>query len=91
MLFEDAFNKYIKDQPAAGFGFELLKAVKQPDGYVKEIGGYYTRYANGYRLMIYGESLGETPVQESLILDKEDIVIARDTEDLKWPARADDM
>ena len=86
MRFEEAFDMYIKDQPVKEFGFEFLKAVKQPDGFSREIGGYYSRYANGYRLMIYGESLGETPIQEALILDAEDIVIARDTEDLRQPS-----
>jgi hypothetical protein len=84
MAFEEAFDKFIKDQPITCCGFQLLKRVQQPDGYFRELGGYYTTFANGYRLMFYGENLEQTPVQEALILDPHDVVIARDTEDLRW-------
>ena len=85
MLFEEAFNHFIKGQPINTCGFELLKHVKQPDGFNAEIGGYYTSFNNGYRLMFSGASLGNTAIQEALILDPADIIIARDTEDLRWP------
>lgn len=90
MLFEEAFDTYIKGQEITECGFQLLKNVKQPDGHFRELGGYYTTFANGYRLMFYGESLGQTPVQEALILDSNDIVIARDTEDLRWATADND-
>ncbi len=85
MLFDEAFDKYIKGRSITSCGFQLLKKVKQPDGYFREIGGYYTCFDNNYRIMFYGESLAKTPIQEALILDPDDIVVARDTEDLRWP------
>ncbi len=84
MLFADAFATYIKGQTIQHCGFQLLKRVQQPDGYFRELGGYYTTFSNGYRLMFYGENLEQIPVQEALILDANDVVIARDTEDLRW-------
>lgn len=85
MLFKEAFEIFVKGQPVTHCSFELLKHVKQPDGYYKEVGGYYTAFANGYRLMFCGQTLEQTAIQEALILDANDIVIARDTEDLRWP------
>jgi hypothetical protein len=89
MVFEEAFEKFIKGQSITACGFQLLKRVKQPNGFYTELGGYYTSFENGYRLMFYGESLDQTPVQEALIVDADDIVIARDTEDLRWPGGAE--
>lgn len=85
MLFSQAFNEYILHQKITGWGFQLNKTVTLRNGFNKDIGGYYTEYENGYRMMISGESLGETPVQEALIIDPEGIPVAKDTEDCRWP------
>jgi hypothetical protein len=83
MIFEEAFTAYIQNQVVVSWGFQLLTTIKQPNGYLRDIGGYYTLYENGYRLIISGESLGKTPIQEALILDQEGMPVARDTEDLR--------
>jgi hypothetical protein len=83
MTFEKAFLAYIQNQIIVAWGFQFLITIKQRDGYSRDIGGYYTEYANGYRLIISGESLGKTPIQEAIILDPEGMPVARDTEDLR--------
>jgi len=80
--FEKAFEVYILNQKVTGWGFLKLYSVLQSNGYYRDLGGYYTEYENGYRLIINGENLGQTPVQEALILDPQGIPIARDVEDL---------
>ena len=54
-----------------------------PDGFYTFTCGYYTEFENGYKLMASGESLGQTPVQEALIINPDGIPIARDTEDIR--------
>jgi hypothetical protein len=83
MNFEKAFDAFILHQRVSGRGFQLLTSIRQKDGYFRDIGGYYTVFENGYQLMINGESLGTTAIQEALILDPESMVIARDTEDMR--------
>jgi hypothetical protein len=83
MTFEEAFTAYIQNQKVVSWGFQLLITIKQPNGYSRDIGGYYTLYENGYKLIISGESLGKTPIQEAIILDVEGMPVARDTEDLR--------
>jgi hypothetical protein len=56
MIFEEAFTAYIQNQVVVSWGFQLLTTIKQPNGYLRDIGGYYTLYENGYRLIISGES-----------------------------------
>lgn len=85
MLFSNAFDQFIKDKAIKECGFRLLEKIKQPDGYSVDIGGYYTLFENDYSIVFSGASLGETAIQEALILDNKNIVIARDTEDLRWP------
>ena len=84
MTFGEAFTAHIQNQIVEDWGFQLLTTIKQPNGYSRDIGGYYTLYKNGYKLIISGESLGKTPVQEAIILDPNGIPVARDTEDLRW-------
>ena len=43
----------------------------------------FSEFENGYKLMVSGESLGETPVEEALIIYPNGIPIARDTEDIR--------
>ncbi len=83
MTFEEAFKKYIHNQKAVGWGFRQQKRVQLPDGNFAFPCGYYTEYENGYKLIASGESLGNTPVQEALILDPGFVPIARDTEDIR--------
>ena len=83
MTFEEAFVAYIKNQVVVDWGFQLLITIKQPNGYSRDIGGYYTLYENGYKLIVSGESLGKTPIQEAIILDPAGMPVARDTEDLR--------
>ena len=83
MNFEKAFDAFILHQRVSGWGFQLLSSIRQKDGFFRDIGGYYTVFENGYRLMINGESLGTTAIQEALILNPEGMVIARDTEDMR--------
>jgi hypothetical protein len=83
ILFEEAFKKYILNKKVIGFGFMQQKRVLLPNGYSAFPCGYFTLYENGYKLIISGESLGQTPVQEIMILDPCDVPIARDTEDIK--------
>lgn len=83
MTFSEAFDKYLLDQKITGWGFQQPARVRLPNGYDAFPCGYYTRYENGYQLMISGDALGTTTVQEALILNPEGIPIARDTEDLR--------
>ncbi len=89
MLFSDAFQQFIKDQPIKDCGFRLLEQIKQSDGYYRDIGGYYTLFENGYSIVFSGASLGKTAIQEAIILDNNNNIIARDTEDLRWPTGKD--
>lgn len=83
MTFEEAFANFILNQKVIGWGFQQTTRVKLPNGSYTFPCGYYTSYENGYKIMTSGESLGKTPVQETLIIDPNGIPIARDTEDLK--------
>lgn len=83
MNFANAFEAYILNQRVVEWGFQHMKRVKQANGYYREYGGYFCRYENGYATIFNGESLGQTPIQEAIILDPAGIPIARDTEDLK--------
>jgi len=64
-------------------GFQLLSSIRQKDGILRDIGGYYTIYEDGYELMINGESLGTNAIHEALILDPEGMIIAWDIEDMR--------
>lgn len=83
MLFQDAFSAYILHQKVIGWGFQQQKRVAIGNGYFAFPCGYFTEYENGYKFIISGESLGETPVQEAMILDPSGVPIARDTEDIR--------
>jgi hypothetical protein len=83
LLFNEAFELYIKDQKAVSWGFQQQKRVSMGNGSYAFPCGYYILYANDYKIIISGESLGQTPVQEAMILNPEGIPIARDTEDIK--------
>lgn len=83
ILFGDAFNRYILHQKVIGWGFQQQKRVKISDGNFAFPCGYYTLYENGYKMIVSGESLGNTAVQEAMILNPEGIPIARDTEDIR--------
>lgn len=83
ILFSTAFDKFILHQKAIGWGFQQQKRVKLPNGFYAFPCGYYTEYENGYKIIVSGESLGNTPVQEALILDPNGIPIARDTEEIR--------
>lgn len=89
MTFEKAFEAYIKNQIVIDWGFQFLITIKQSNGYNRDIGGYYTLYENGYKLIINGESLGNTPIQEAIILDPQGMPVARDTEDLRRSSSED--
>ena len=82
LLFSEAFNTFIKGQLVTGWGFQQQTRVKLPNGFYAFPCGYFTVYENGYRMIVSGESLGTTPVQEALILNPEGVPIARDTEDI---------
>lgn len=83
MIFHEAFDLYILNQKISGWGFQQPIKVKLPNGFHAFPCGYFTVYKNGYKLMMSGSSLGQTPIQETLILDPEGIPIARDTEDIR--------
>ena len=83
MLFDDAFKLYILQQNVIGCGFQLTTKVKLPNGFYAFPGGYFTEYANGYKLIISGASIGTTAIQEAMILDPNGIPVSRDTEDLR--------
>ncbi len=78
-----AFDLYIRNRQVIDWGFQQPKGVLLPTGYLAYPGGYFTAYDNGYRLISSGASLGETAIQEIMILDPEGIPIARDTEDFR--------
>lgn len=83
LTFEQTFNTYILNQKVIGWGFQQQKRVKLPNGSYAFPCGYFTEYENGYKLIISGESLGQTPVQEAQILDPQGVPVARDTEDIR--------
>jgi len=45
--------------------------------------GYFTEYENGYKMIISGALVGKTAIQEAIILNKDGIAVARDTEDIR--------
>ncbi len=83
MTFDEAFKAHILNQKVAGWGFQQPTKVLLPNGFFAFPCGYFTEYENGYKMMISGESLGTTPVQEALILDPAGVPIVRDTEDIR--------
>ena len=83
MTFNEAFNTFILHQKVIGWGFRQQKRVKLPNGYYAFPCGYYTEYENGYKFIASGASVGATPVQEAMILDPNDVPVARDTEDIR--------
>lgn len=83
MTFNEAFNTFILHQKVIGWGFQQQKRVQLPNGYSAFPCGYYTEYENGYKLIASGDRLGETPIQEAMILDPSGVPVARDTEDLR--------
>ena len=82
MTFEAIFTAYIQDQKVIGFGFQNPTRVKLPNDFYAFPGGYYTLYENGYKVMVNGASIGETAIQEILILNPEGVPVARDSHDL---------
>ena len=83
MLFDDAFKLYILHQKVIGWGFQLTTKVKLPNGNYAFPGGYFTEYANGYKLIASGASIGTAAIQEAMILDPNGVPVSRDTEDLR--------
>lgn len=83
MTFEGYFSAFILNQRVIGWGFQQPTRVKLPNGFYAFPGGYYTEYENGYKVIASGASLGETAIQEIMILDPDGIPISRDTEDLR--------
>jgi hypothetical protein len=83
ILFSTAFEKFILNPKVIGWGFQQQTRVKLPNGFYAFPCGYYTEYENGYKMIVNGESLGNTPVQEAQILDPQGVPIARDTEDIR--------
>ncbi len=83
MTFDEAFIIHILNQKIIGWGFQQPTRVRLPNGFDAFPCGYFTTYENGYRLIISGESLGKTAIQEVMILDAAGIPVARDTEDIK--------
>lgn len=83
ILFRDAFDQFIKGRTVVDWGFQQQKRVQLPDGNFSFPCGYFTLYDNGYKMIVSGESLGSTPVQEAMILDPDGIPVARDTEDIR--------
>lgn len=81
--FEEAFNSYILNQKAVRWGFQQPEPVKLANGYHAYPCGYFTEFENGYRLIVSGATLGQTPIQEAMILDPRGMPIARDTEDIR--------
>lgn len=82
MKFDDAFTTYILNQPIIAWGFQQPVRVRLPNGYDAFPCGYFTKYLNGYSMIFNGASLGETAVQEAMILDPAGVPVARDTEDI---------
>jgi hypothetical protein len=82
MTFESIFTACIQNQKVIGFGFQQPTRVKLPNDFYAFPGGYYTLYENGYKVMVNGASIGETAIQEILILDPEGVPVARDSQDL---------
>ena len=83
MIFTEAFDLFILNQKIIRWGFQQPTKIKLHNGYYAFPCGYFTEYKNGYKLMISGASLGQTPIQEVLILDPQGIPVARDTEDIR--------
>lgn len=82
-FFEEAFELFIKGQRAVSWEFQQQKRVKLSNGYSAFPCGYKTTFENGYSFIASGESLGQTPIQEAMILDPDGVPIARDTEDIR--------
>lgn len=83
MTFTEAFDLYIINQKITGWGFQQPTKVKLPNGYDAFPCGYFMGYKNGYKLIISGATLGETAIQEAIILNPDGVPIARDTEDIR--------
>lgn len=83
MKFDEAFKAHILNQKIIAWGFQKPTRVLLPDGFFAFPCGYFTEYENGYKMMISGESLGSTAVQEALIVNPTGVPIARDSQDIK--------
>jgi len=83
MTFDETFELFIKGRIVIGWGFQQPLPVKLPNGSLAFPCGYYTIFDNGYRLIISGDTIGSTAIQEAIILDTEGIPIAQDSEDLR--------
>jgi hypothetical protein len=83
MTFDEAFKAHILNKKIIAWGFQQPTRVRLPNGFDAFPCGYFTTYENSYRLIISGELLGKTPIQEVMILDPDGIPIARDTEYIK--------
>ena len=64
-------------------GVSAANGLRLPNGFLSFPCGYFTEYQNGYKLIISGASLGLTPIQEVMILDREGVPVARDTKDIR--------
>lgn len=82
--FDQAFNAFIAGRKVVAWGFLHEHKVLLPNGFAAYPCGYFTKYDNGYTFICNGARLGNTPIQEALILNEDGIPIARDTEDLKF-------
>jgi len=74
---------YILGKKNIGFGFQQPTRVRLPKGFDAFPCGYFTEFENGYKLIISGATMGETAIQEVMIVDPDGIPIARDTEDIR--------
>ena len=83
MTFDEVFKLHISNQKIIGWGFQQPARVRLPNGYDDFPCGYFTEYENGYKMIVSGASLGQTAVQEVMILDPDGIPIARDSEDIR--------
>lgn len=83
MTFEQAFDTYILNQKVISWGFQQQTKVLLPNGYYAFPCGYFTKYENGYKMIVSGATLHKTDIQEAMILDPSGVPIARDTEDLR--------
>lgn len=83
LTFDQAFEKYLLNQKVISWGFQQQTRVLLPNGYYAFPCGYLTVYENGYKMITSGATLGQTDIQEAMILDPDGVPIARDTEDLR--------
>ena len=62
MIFDEAFDLYILDKKIIGFGFQQPTRVRLPNGFDAFPCGYFIEYENRYKLIISGDSIGQTAI-----------------------------